>query len=191
MRRGTGYDANDKWRAGEAEPLGLDTPGVFSRMRLCINRGENFTGPGTPLALEQEETPGRQLAMIGHPRRERQENFGLSGRWTGSRHRNRRRRASGSQKRDRSVHQEFMLFHIGKCRCSALARGRQFRVRCSNFRCFQIFAASMSSRKSAEWNQRPCLMTAGINNRFHHHNYSLSCIITAYHGKCSKRLTRV
>src|SRR5450631_1289575 len=109
MRRRPRDDSNDEWRKQETVPLGRDTPVVFVRMRLGVDVREDFARTLAPLALEEDETPRRELSMIRHPRRERQERLGFLRRWTGPGHFRRRHRAPCPQQRDGIIHRGFML----------------------------------------------------------------------------------
>jgi hypothetical protein len=77
--RRTRNDTDDEWRKRNTVLLGRDTPLIFARMRLGVDVGENLARALAPLSLEEDKTPGRELSMIRHPRRDREERLGFLG----------------------------------------------------------------------------------------------------------------
>src|SRR5437016_6486323 len=95
MRLGEADNADHQWRIGEPALLDFDIRRlgvrIFPRKHLC----DHIAGADTGIALEHDGAPGRELAMIGHPRADRQDGFEFGRRGAGASHLARLHRAAG------------------------------------------------------------------------------------------------
>ena len=86
MRLGETDHADHQRRIGEPALLDVDFGGrcvrIFPREHLC----DHLAGASARIALEHDEAPWRQLAVIGHPRADGQDGFELGGRGAGTAH---------------------------------------------------------------------------------------------------------
>ena len=77
VRRGAAHHGNDQRRARQPATLELDLVGGRFGMIGLEAGGDRFTGGEPGVALEHDEAPRNELAVIGHPRRDRQQGLKL------------------------------------------------------------------------------------------------------------------
>ena len=77
-------------------------------MEAGVDFGDDRARPPARLALKNDETPGRELAMVGNAGADLQQRLNLAGIGTRAAQRRGRRRAPGFQQFDRGVHSSFI-----------------------------------------------------------------------------------
>ena len=97
MRRRARHDGDDQRRVEEPHALGLDAGRVGVGMEPGVDLGDDGARPRARLALENDEAPGCELAVVGNPRGDLQQRFDFGGVGPGTGHGRRRRRAPGLQ----------------------------------------------------------------------------------------------
>src|SRR5262245_48728606 len=81
MWAGTTDDGNHKRRAGEPVAFKLELVRGSVGMIHAIGRSDSFAGSRASVAFKQDESPGRELAMIGHARSDPQQRLDFIRRW--------------------------------------------------------------------------------------------------------------
>ena len=84
MRTGTADDRDHQRRAREPAPLMLDLIGRGVRTLVAKHRGDGVAGLEPRVALEHDEPPGRQLAVVGHSRGDSEQGRKLVRGWAGA-----------------------------------------------------------------------------------------------------------
>ena len=84
MRRGAADHRDHQRRAYETLAFGRDMLRFRVRIFGVEGRSNRRASRTARLALEHDEAPRRELAVIGHPRGDGQERVDLGRRWTGA-----------------------------------------------------------------------------------------------------------
>ena len=124
MRLGEAHDADHQRRVGQAALFDLDIGGrrawVLLREHLC----DHLAATQPRIALEHDEAPGGELAMVGHARADGQNGIEFGGRGTGGGHLARLHRAAGLQQFNSVGHENSMVSRFAGDICirDAIAR---------------------------------------------------------------------
>ena len=89
--------------------LDLDVGRRRRRIFLREHLGDDLAGAGAGIALEHDEAPRRELAVIGHPRADGQDGLELGRRGAGAGHLARLDRAAGFQEFDGVGHCDILI----------------------------------------------------------------------------------
>ena len=98
MWTGAADHGDDQGRARQPVGLEFDLLGRRARMGRAEGRGNRRAGGAARFAGKDDETPGRELAVVRHARGDGEEGFDFGGRRAGPAHFNRLDRAAGFEK---------------------------------------------------------------------------------------------